>query len=58
MVKRTEQVIDPEMIEFENALLRSVAQANCGEGRVTIPEQIKTPSESTCKALEEITKGK
>ena len=31
---------DPEMAEFEAALLRSVEQAIRGEGRVTTPEQI------------------
>ena len=32
--------VDPEMMEFEAALLRSVDQAACGEGRVTTPAQI------------------
>lgn len=34
------QKIDPEMQEFEEALLRSIDQANNGEVRVTTPEQI------------------
>ena len=38
--KLTDQVTDLEINEFENALLRSVEQANCGEERVTTPEQI------------------
>ena len=33
-------IIDPESAEFEQALLRSVAQAKLGEGRVTTPEQL------------------
>ena len=33
-------IIDPEITEFEQALLRSVEQAKLGEGRVTTPEQL------------------
>jgi uncharacterized protein (DUF4415 family) len=40
MVKPTKRAIDPEMVQFEDALLRSVEQAARGEGRVTTPEQI------------------
>ena len=32
--------IDPEMVEFEAALLRSIDQTTRGEGRVTTPQQI------------------
>jgi uncharacterized protein (DUF4415 family) len=32
--------VDPEMAEFEEALLRSLKQTSRGEGRVTTPEQI------------------
>lgn len=32
--------IDPEMVEFEAALLRSIEQTTRGEGRVTTPQQI------------------
>ncbi len=32
--------VDPEMAEFEAALLRSLDQAASGEGRVTTPVQI------------------
>jgi uncharacterized protein (DUF4415 family) len=32
--------IDQEMIEFEEALLRSMGQAQNGEGRITTSEQI------------------
>jgi uncharacterized protein (DUF4415 family) len=42
MVKPTKRATDPEMAEFEDALLRSVEQAKRGEGRVTTPEQVKT----------------
>ena len=37
--KRPPAIIDPEIAEFEQALLRSVEQAKLGEGRVTTPEQ-------------------
>ncbi|GJI99503.1 hypothetical protein RugamoR64_00420 [Duganella rhizosphaerae] len=37
MSKRT---INPEIIEFEEALLRSLDQAMHGEGRVNTPQQI------------------
>ena len=36
----TKKAVDPEIAEFEAALLRSVDQALAGEGRVTTPEQI------------------
>ena len=32
--------VDPEMIEFEQALLRSVEQAAHGEGRITTAERV------------------
>ena len=32
--------IDPEMVEFEAALLRSIDQTTRGEGRVTTPQHI------------------
>lgn len=40
MKKTIEQAIDPEVAEFEEALLRSIDQTKRGEGRVTTPEQI------------------
>lgn len=40
MAKQAKRTSDPEMAEFEEALLRSVEQAVRGEGRVTTPEQI------------------
>jgi uncharacterized protein (DUF4415 family) len=39
-MKQAKQDVDPEMAEFEAALLRSVEQAARGEGRVNTPEQI------------------
>lgn len=39
-MKKVKSGIDPEMAEFEAALLRSLDQAARGEGRVTTPEQI------------------
>jgi uncharacterized protein (DUF4415 family) len=36
----TKALIDPEMAEFEAALLRSIDQTARGEGRVTTPAQI------------------
>lgn len=36
----TKKAVDPELAEFEAALLRSVDQALAGQGRVTTPEQI------------------
>ncbi len=39
-MKKVKSDIDPEMAEFEAALLRSLDQAARGEGRVTKPEQI------------------
>ena len=38
---KVKSVVDPEMAEFEAALLRSIAQTSRGEGRVNTPEQIK-----------------
>lgn len=40
MKKPIEQTIDPEIAEFEEALLRSIDQSQRGEVRVTTPEQI------------------
>lgn len=40
MIKQVKGKPDPEMAEFEEALLRSLEQAVRGEGRVTTPEQI------------------
>ena len=40
MVKRNKGAADPEMAEFEAALLLSADQGLRGEGRVTTPEQI------------------
>lgn len=40
MSKRAKQSIDPEMVAFEDALLRSVDQAMQGEGRINTAEQI------------------
>lgn len=40
MNKRTKQAIDLEMVEFEDALLRSLNQAMRGEGRVTTAQDI------------------
>lgn len=39
-MKQAKHDVDPEMAEFEAALLRSVDQAARGEGRVNTPEQI------------------
>jgi uncharacterized protein (DUF4415 family) len=39
-MKKVKTAIDPEMAEFEAALLRSMDQASRGEGRVNTPEQI------------------
>ncbi len=39
-MKKVESRIDPEMAEFEAALLRSIGQTARGEGRVTTPAQI------------------
>lgn len=41
MEKPNKRAVDPEMAEFEAALLRSVDQAMRGEGRVTTPDQIQ-----------------
>ncbi|MQA19289.1 BrnA antitoxin family protein [Rugamonas rivuli] len=40
MSKRTKPTFDPEMIEFEEALLRSLDQSMRGEGRVNTSQQI------------------
>jgi uncharacterized protein (DUF4415 family) len=40
MSKRGKQTIDPEIVKFEEALLRSLDQATLGEGRVNTPQQI------------------
>lgn len=40
MSKRTKAPVDPEIVEFEEALLRGVDQAMRGEGRVNSAEQI------------------
>jgi uncharacterized protein (DUF4415 family) len=37
---KVKSVVDPEMAEFEAALLRSIDQTERGEGRVTTSEQI------------------
>lgn len=39
-MSKIKPAVDPEMAEFEAALLRSIAQTARGEGRVTTPEQI------------------
>jgi uncharacterized protein (DUF4415 family) len=39
-MKKIKPTVDPEMAEFEAALLRSIDQTARGEGRVTTPEQI------------------
>lgn len=39
-MSKVKSAIDPEMAEFEAALLRSMEQAARGEGRVTTPEKI------------------
>lgn len=39
-MSKTKPVVDPEMAEFEAALLRSIDQTTRGEGRVTTPETI------------------
>ena len=39
-MKQAKHDVDPEMAEFEAALLHSVDQAARGEGRVNTPEQI------------------
>lgn len=39
-MSKVKPVVDPEMAEFEAALLRSIEQAARGEGRVTTQEQI------------------
>lgn len=40
MSKRTKPTLDPEMVEFEEALLRSLDQSMRGEGRVNTTQQI------------------
>ena len=39
-MNKIKPVVDPEMAEFEAALLRSIDQTTRGEGRVTTPKQI------------------
>ncbi len=39
-MKKAKHDIDPEVAEFEAALLRSIDQVARGEGRVNTPEQI------------------
>ncbi|MEB0140434.1 MULTISPECIES: BrnA antitoxin family protein [unclassified Undibacterium] len=41
MTRRNKPAIDPEMLEFEAALLRSIDDGLRGEGRKTRPEQIE-----------------
>jgi uncharacterized protein (DUF4415 family) len=38
---KDKQLIDPELAEFEAALLLSLDQVNRGEGRTNTPDQIK-----------------
>ena len=40
-MKKASHAVDPEIAEFEAALLRAIDQTAHGEGRVTTPEQIK-----------------
>jgi GTP cyclohydrolase I len=40
MSKRAKQAIDPEILEFGEALLRSVDQAMRGEGKVNTPTRV------------------
>ena len=40
-MNKTKAAIDPEMAEFEAALLRSIDQTARGEGRINTPEQIQ-----------------
>lgn len=48
---RAKKQVDPEIVEFENALLRSLDQAARGEGRINTPDQIRArrsgPGDST-----------
>jgi uncharacterized protein (DUF4415 family) len=39
-MKKSKPTIDPEMAEFEAALLRSIDQVQAGKGRATTPVQI------------------
>ena len=39
-MRKIKPAVDPEMAEFEAALLRSIDQTARGEGRVTTPEQM------------------
>lgn len=41
-MNKSKVAIDPEMAEFEAALLRSIDQTARGEGRVNTPKQIQT----------------
>lgn len=40
-MNKIKKAIDPEMAEFEAALLNSISQSAKGEGRMTSPAQIK-----------------
>jgi uncharacterized protein (DUF4415 family) len=40
-MNKTKAAMDPEMAEFEAALLRSIDQTASGEGRVNTPAQIQ-----------------
>ncbi|NRR31424.1 BrnA antitoxin family protein [Oxalobacteraceae bacterium] len=40
MIKRAKPIIDPEIVEFEEALLRSLDQSTRGEGRVNAAQEI------------------
>ncbi|OQW87679.1 MAG: hypothetical protein BWK72_12255 [Rhodoferax ferrireducens] len=40
-MNKTKAAMDPEMAEFEAALLRAIDQTARGEGRVTTPAQMK-----------------
>jgi len=45
-MNKAKTAIDPEMAEFEAALMRSVDQTTRGEGRVTTPEEIQARLQS------------
>ncbi len=40
-MNKIKKAIDPEMVEFEAALLSSISQSANGEGCITTPSQIK-----------------
>jgi uncharacterized protein (DUF4415 family) len=42
LLSKIKPAVDPEMAEFEAALLRSIYQTARGDGRVTTPGQIRT----------------